>query len=206
MIDTSGTTAARVRRSAAIFAEVPQYVFVSSIAVYRDAWVDGAGPLDEGAPVERTSDYAREKIDAERALAPDRACVIRAGFLVGPHDPEDRLGWWEQRIAAGRPFIAPGSPERPLQVLDARALGRWIARLVTARAVGTFNAVGPATPWSSFLDALARGRQYDARFVAEDVLIARGITAMPLWVPGGAAVIDGARARAHGLLDLEARG
>lgn len=201
VIDTSGTTGERVRRSAATLGDVPRYLFLSSIAVYRDAWSAGEPALDEDAPLGGPGGYAEEKLAAERALDPHRACIIRAGFLVGPHDPEDRLDWWAERARSGRPFVAPGDAGRELQILDARDLAAWIVRLVGEGARGVFNAVGAPRTWGALLEALAGGSPCAPRWVPDELLIERGITGLPLWIPGGGRRIDGARAAARGLAE-----
>jgi 2'-hydroxyisoflavone reductase len=119
-----------------------------------------------------------------------RALNVRAGLLVGPHDPTDRFTYWPSRIARGGEVLAPGEPDRPRQLIDARDLAEWILRQVEQATIGTFNATGPD-------DALTMGRILEeccdvassgARltWVADDFLAQSDVvpwTELPLWVP-----------------------
>ena len=69
---------------------------------------------------------------------------LRAGLLCGPHDNVFRLPWWVRRIGRGGEVLAPGDPDRRVQLIDARDLAAWIVDLGEDRRPGTFNATSPA--------------------------------------------------------------
>jgi hypothetical protein len=129
-----------------------------------------------------------------RALGPQRCQLVRPRLIVGPHDPTGRFTWWPARLARaavdGRPVLAPGTPDRPLQVIDARDLAAWVLYLLDQGAAGAFNAVSPpgAINWGRLLQACAAaaGVQPDLRWVADELLLAHGVgpwMELPLWIP-----------------------
>jgi 2'-hydroxyisoflavone reductase len=74
---------------------------------------------------------------------PGRTLVIRAGLLVGLYDPLERFTYWVRRVAQGGEVLAPGRPERQVQIVDARDLSEWIVRMVEAGQTGVYNGSGP---------------------------------------------------------------
>jgi 2'-hydroxyisoflavone reductase len=160
VIDTSGYVPRVVRAGAtALASRVAHYVFVSSISVYADESRPG---FDETAAVVQLADPASEDVmkdyGALKAACEhevidafgERACIVRPGLIVGPHDPSDRFSYWVARFArpallGERPTraIVPEPPERPLQFIDARDLAEWMVALAERGATGTFNATSP---------------------------------------------------------------
>ncbi len=149
--DNSGYVPRHVKLSGELLApSVKQYVFVSSISVYPDFSV----PRDESSPVGKLADETIEKVDGEtygplKALCeqaaerarPGRTCIIRPGLIVGPVDNTDRFTYWPARAARGGEFIAPGSPQVPFQVIDARDLAAFTLNAVENNVTGTYNLV-----------------------------------------------------------------
>lgn len=220
-IDLSGTLPAIVADAAQTLAErVGRYLYVSSISVYRE---DAAPPIDEASatvdipetlPDEVTIEaYGAQKVLSERAVQAafgDRAIVVRPGLIVGPRDRSDRFTYWVRRVARGGTVLAPGRPERPVQFIDVRDLGAWIARAVAAGASGTFNATGPAAPLSMgdllATCALVAGASPRFVWVSDGTMTAEGLgpwMEVPLWVPEGedalVSDVDCRRAIAAGL-------
>jgi 2'-hydroxyisoflavone reductase len=167
-----------------------QYIFVSSISAY-DGEAEGYEYYDEpwskplidietplvSKPADfedgQEASYGLTKALGE-ALAkeafPDRATVVRPGYIVGPGDPTDRFTYWPVRIERGGEVLAPGDGSDPMQIIDARDLTEWIVRLAENGTSGTFNGVGPASPMSA----------------AEMLYGIRAITSSPVsftWVP-----------------------
>jgi 2'-hydroxyisoflavone reductase len=136
---------------------------------------------------------------------------VRAGLIVGPHDPTDRFTYWPSRVAKGGDVLAPGPPERRVQVIDVRDLAEWVVRMAEGRRAGTFNATGPEAglKMGDLLEACKDASGSDARFVWADGtwLVEQGVTPwteMPLWVPdtpeyGGFMSVDCRQAYAAGL-------
>ncbi|RME42639.1 MAG: NAD-dependent epimerase/dehydratase family protein [Deltaproteobacteria bacterium] len=220
VIDTCGYHPRIVGASAAFFAErATHYTFISSIAVYRDLSKAGIG---EGAELSTVEDPEDEIVTPARygglkalceaaaeAAMPGRVLHLRAGLLAGPFDPTDRFTYWPLRIARGGEILAPGSPEDPVQFLDARDLARWAVEMAERRACGVYNVVGPARRRTrrAFLERCRRvvGGEVTFTWVSEAFLCEAGVvpfTEMPLWVPAAASgllAVDASRALSEGL-------
>src|SRR4051812_63396 len=142
VIDTSGYEEAHVAASAALDAE--HYVFISTCNVYP-AWPEE--PVDEDSPVHESGEgYGERKAAAERAgeaVRRGRFATVRAGLIVGPYDNVFRLPWWVRRIARGGVVPAPGRPDLPVQVIDARDLAAFALDLAERHMPGVFNGTGP---------------------------------------------------------------
>jgi 2'-hydroxyisoflavone reductase len=115
---------------------------------------------------------------------------VRAGLIVGPHDPTDRFTYWPRRVSEGGDVLAPGDPARPVQFVDARDLAAWMLRMAEAGQAGTFNATGPADRLSMgrFLEECRAATGSDASFVwADEKFLLDAEVApwgeMPLWIP-----------------------
>ena len=212
-VDTSGYQPADVVASSALLAAagVEHLAFVSTCNVYP-TWP--AEPVSEETPVwTEGDDYGPNKAASEReaeAALPGRVAKLRAGLLCGPHDNVFRLPWWVRRIGRGGEVVAPGDPDRAVQLIDARDLAAWIVDLGEERRPGTFNATAPAgrTTMGEVLEAAVTATGSDARltWVPDDALAAAGVeawTEMPLWIPEadgpGTWRIDASRAEAAGL-------
>lgn len=208
-IDTSGYEPADVARSSAL--ELRHLVFVSTCNVYP-AWP--AEPVDEDSPVwSEGDDYGPLKAAGERAARaamPDRVASVRAGLICGPHDNIFRLPWWIQRIAAGGEVVAPGDPQRTVQLVDARDLAAWMVDLAEQRVDGSFNGTAPPgrTTMREVLEAAveATGSGARLRWVADDVLVEHEVEPwdeLPLWIApatgAGTWAVGTERAQAAGL-------
>jgi len=203
-IDTSVIAPAHVAASARILAgRIAHYTYVSTISVY--AGFPGEPVTEESrvlpCPPDATGTvemlgYGELKAGAERAVQevfPGRNLIARPGLIVGPHENVGRLPWWLTRMAAGGQVIAPGGPERPIRVTDARDLASWLIDNTRRGIPGAINVPGPeGTTWGELLGACrevtAAGRPSPAelRWVPDDVLLAAGVepwTELPMWAP-----------------------
>lgn len=195
-VDTSGYVPRVVRASAELLRDSGHYTFVSSISAYARF----AEPPREGDAVAAIDDPASEDVEAHygalkalcEAVVEDvfggRSLVVRPGLIVGPHDPTGRFTYWPHRVARGGEVLAPGPPERPVQLIDVRDLGEWIVRGAEARLGGLFNAIRPPFPMRELLAACpgeARVTWVDGSWLAQ-----RGVgewMELPLWLaPGNA--------------------
>jgi 2'-hydroxyisoflavone reductase len=195
VVDTSGYLPRLVGASAALLADsIGHYVFVSSISVYASF----AEVVDEGSPVAELTepgsedvgrDYGALKALCERAVEdalPGRSASIRAGLIVGPHDPTGRFTYWPHRIARGGDTLVPGPAWRPIQLIDVRDLAAWMLAVAEERLAGPFNATGPTT-MGAVVDAARRVAASSARSVEVDdaFLAAQKVgewMELPLWV------------------------
>jgi 2'-hydroxyisoflavone reductase len=156
-VDTNGYFTADVEDVCRVLSgNVAQFVFISSLSVYRSLEID-ATPVDEDSPRCDCSDrYAtsmgadyelygalkRHCEDAAAAAFPGQASLVRPGYIVGPGDPTDRFTYWPARLLRGGECLAPGAPDNELQFVDVRDLGAWIVHLIEHGLTGPFNAVG----------------------------------------------------------------
>jgi 2'-hydroxyisoflavone reductase len=212
-VDTSGYRAEDIAASSERLAAagVEHLCFVSTCNVYP-GWP--AEPVSEDSPVwEEGDDYGPQKAAGERAAEaalPGRVAHLRAGLLCGPHDNVFRLPWWVDRIARGGEVLAPGDPDRTVQLIDARDLAAWFVDLAEGRRAGVFNATSPPgrTTMREVLEAAVAATGSDARlnWLPDDVLAEAGVepwNELPLWLPerdgAGTWQVDAARAEATGL-------
>ena len=201
VIDTSAYLPGQARATAEKLRDaVDHYAFVSSISVYSDhrkpglVETDTVSRLAPGAPEELTGEsYGALKVLCEEALEsrlPGRVLVARAGLIVGAHDPTERSAYWPARVARGGEVLAPATPDRAIQLIDARDLSEWIVRMCETRVAGIFNATGPERPLTmgGLLECCREVANRDARFtwVNESFLLEREVepfSQLPLWVP-----------------------
>jgi 2'-hydroxyisoflavone reductase len=178
-----------------------RHVFVSSVSAYSpsvpwgyDESAELAEVSDPDAEVVTAQNYGGLKVACERAateLHGPSTTIIRPVYVIGPHDRSYRFTWWVDRLARGGEVLAPGNPDDPIQVIDARDLGRWIVSMLERSVTGTFHAVDPAPPfgWGDMLEAIAAEVAPEGTkltWVPSDVLRAEGLDGIivPLWAEG----------------------
>ena len=152
VVDTCGFVPRVVAKSVRALAESgAHYVFVSSISA-TTTWpgkptpegLDGQDCPSDAGPDD--GDYGKLKAGCERAVTEvfgERSTIARAGLIIGPHENIGRLPWWLQRIAAGGEVLAPGEPDVPMQLVDARDLAAFMLDCGERGTGGTFNATAP---------------------------------------------------------------
>ena len=220
VVDTCGYLPRVVSDSASLLAgAVGHYVFVSSISVYASfaEVVDETAPLaelSEPGSEDVATDYGALKAHCERAVEasfPGRFTAVRAGLIVGPHDPTGRFTYWPHRIARGGDVLVPGPAWRPVQLVDVRDLAAWIVLAAEQRLAGAFNVTGRPTTVGILVDAARRVTGANVRPVEADdaFLAAQGVgewMELPLWVDTRAEAwrrfleVDVTRALAAGLV------
>lgn len=142
------------------------YTFISTLSVYghqvADHGFDETSPLlapawDDAPDVEK---YGELKTGCEQVagdLAGDRLLIVRPGYVIGPHDPTHRFTYWVERVADGRgPIVGPDA-DQPLQAVDARDLGAFVATQVERGTVDAFHvtAPDPAPTFDAWLATIA---------------------------------------------------
>jgi 2'-hydroxyisoflavone reductase len=178
-----------------------RYLLISSTSVYAEP----AGPgFDESSPtvpaaaddVDTITDttYGPLKVaceEAARELLGDRATVVRPTYVVGPWDHTQRFTHWVRRLSEGGEVLGPGDPADPLQVIDARDLGRFVADLLEHDVAGTFHAVSPEPPYTfgnmlADVAAVVAPSGTTITWVDQDWLLAQGESdaTIPLWGGG----------------------
>jgi len=206
VIDNPTSLPAWVRDAAQILkGNVESYVFISTISAYGDV---KTGP-DENAPTEKYegADPYKETLEAMKASGyktygplkalsereaekwfPGKTLIIRPGLIVGPRDETDRFTYWPVRIERAREVLAPGSPNDPVQFIDARDLAEWTIRMAENRETGIYNATGPAKALGigEMLGGIKAALKSNATFtwVTEDFLARQKVepwSDMPVW-------------------------
>ena len=198
VIDTSGYLPQTVKTSAeALKNSVNQYIFISSISAYPEFRELN---FDETTPVAELTDEQRKQADeidpkgeltgatlgemygglkvlcereAERAM-PGKVTIVRSGLIVGSYDSTDRFTYWVMRVADGGEVLAPGNPNRYVQLVDARDLSEWTIAMIECGETGIYHATGKPfdLTMGKMLEEIKSVSESDAEFtwVSEDFL------------------------------------
>jgi len=177
-----------------------QYVYISSVSAYEPPAQPGYSedspvrllPPGQVPDVVDEQTYGPLKVLCEQAAIEQfgsGTLVIRPTYVIGPHDHSGRFTHWVQRIARGGDVLAPGYPDRPIQLIDARDQAAFIVSAVGAGLAGTFHTVGPSMPFSGMFDAIAEAvAPAGTRLIWVDprFLLDAGQTgaSLPLWYAG----------------------
>lgn len=195
------------RSAYASFSTVPMTAAVPS-HTYETAGVDRAT-----ADITRLP-YGLAKAESEREvmrLFPDRYGIFRPGLIIGPDDPTDRFTYWPVRIHRGGEVLSPGDGRDPVQIIDVRDLGDFMALSAGEGHTGIFNLVGPATPrpMAELLYGIRAVTTAETTFtwVPREFLAEHSVRPyreMPVWMPPtagreGFARFDLSNEVAHGL-------
>jgi 2'-hydroxyisoflavone reductase len=183
---------------------VEYYYYVSSRSAYAShstVPMTSAVPSHtyETANVDRaTADitrlpYGLAKAESEREVMrvfPDRYGIFRPGLIIGPDDPTDRFTYWPVRIHRGGEVLAPGDGTDPVQIIDVRDLGDFMAHSSGVFSTGIFNLVGPFTPrpMAELLYGIRAVTTAETTFtwVPREFLVERQVRPyreMPVWRP-----------------------
>jgi 2'-hydroxyisoflavone reductase len=221
VVDDSGYVPRIVSMSAELLApNVAQYVFISTISVYKD---NSIVDMDETGPLETVDDPTTEDVPkyygalkalceqaAEKAM-PGRVAAIRPGLIIGPGDPTGRFTHWPWRMSEGGEVLGPGDGSTPVQYIDGRDLAAWIVHAIETGVTGTYNALGPVgrITMKEVLDACnaAAGGKASITWVDSKFLDEQKVEAwseLPMWIDNhgdfaGFGTMSNARAVAKGL-------
>jgi 2'-hydroxyisoflavone reductase len=181
------------------------YIFISTISVYPD---NSKPDADETAPLtpmpagidpytitqaEGGRYYGALKSFSEGEVETHyrgKNTIIRPGLIVGPLDRSDRFTYWPYRIDKGGEVMAPGTPNDPVQLIDARDIAEWTIRVAENRTLGIYNTTGPNPPMTmgqmlegikTAIGSKATFTWVPADFLAEQKI--RGWSNMPVWLP-----------------------
>jgi nucleoside-diphosphate-sugar epimerase len=201
-------------RAAARALRPRRYVLISSISVYA-SFDAGANLGEDGRCVEpqcpaRISgpSYAGAKRACELAvLASDvPAIVLRCGLMTGPGDISSarryrspmgsteldydsfagRLPYWPWRFLLGGRVLVPGDPGAPVQVLDVRDIGRWLAGRGLDVPPGVLNTVGERDTFGNWISACSAACPVSTPvWVPDEQLCRHGLDGrlLPMWNP-----------------------
>jgi 2'-hydroxyisoflavone reductase len=204
VIDVNGYVPRLVKDSGQFLqGSVGQYVFVSTGSVYDFTKIKPHS--DENMPLEKLEDETTEewfgpaygglKVLCEKAvqeLYPKNHFIVRLGVVAGPFDPTDRVTYWVARVARGGEMLVPGSPDAPIQFVDARDLANFVMIGIEKKLVGIFNTIGNSVSWKHFLESCKEASHSDAtytwindmQFIQENVdLGAKTFGVIPMALP-----------------------
>ncbi|WP_328754195.1 MULTISPECIES: NAD-dependent epimerase/dehydratase family protein [unclassified Streptomyces] len=220
VIDTCGFEPRVVQRSVrALTGHVDVYAFVSSFHAYSD-WpatgVDESSPRHACASDASPDDvpYNALKAGCERAVEegfPARALIVNPGIIFGPGENVGRLPWWLETVAHGGRVLAPGSPDRAVQLIDARDIADFMLDRLAEGGTGRYLTTGVRgnTTMGELLGACvdATGAGTELVWADEQFLEDHGVapwTEVPLWAPdipemAGIWASSSAKALAEGL-------
>ena len=125
--------------------------------------------------------------DVVSEVFPSRSANVRAGLIVGPHDPTDRFTYWPTRVARGGEVLAPGRADRPVEFVDARDLGAWLVTLAEQRTAAPSTRRAPRSTFGELLESCRRvaGNGATLTWVDEPFLLDREVgqwMELPLWI------------------------
>src|SRR5690349_16524396 len=199
VLDSAGYIPAVVSASAEALADAtPYYLFVSSVSVYADQGrcnveespLAELGDEPDDRLTEDFSNYGALKALCERAVREvygERCAVVRPGLIVGAHDPTGRFTYWPHRVARGGEVLAPAPPERTVQFVDVKDVGRFLVEAAEHGLAGAYNVTRPAIPLVELLETCREVAGSDAtfRWVSDELLTGREVgewMELPLWV------------------------
>src|SRR5215467_2605518 len=201
-VDVSAYLPGQVRTlAAALDGRGGQQLFISTASVYKTPVAPGFtedAPLNELADPESAEfsleNYGALKVACERLAASlhgPATAIIRPTYVIGPHDRSYRFTWWVTRIARGGRVLAPGDPQGPIQVIDARDQATFALSLLERKQGGIYHTVSPTPPFGfgDMLEAIAARVAppgTELVWVGKDWLLDQSLddSALPLW-PGG---------------------
>jgi 2'-hydroxyisoflavone reductase len=187
------------------------YVFISSVSAYSPTMQPN---YDESAALATVDDPEATEVTDENYGGLKAACeqesgqlfgpdttIIRPTYVIGPYDRSYRFTWWVDRVARGGMVLAPGDPDDPIQLIDARDQAAFIVSLLERSNIGTFHTVNPAPPFGfgQMLETIAAEVAPPGTgltWVSSDFLISRGVDgpALPLWPVGERDAVNMSRA------------
>lgn len=199
IVDTCGYVPKVVGDAArALAGAAGAYLFISSISAFAGfpaERVTERSALFDCPPDATAGEYGPLKAGCERAVRaafPGRVLIHYPGIILGPHESVGRLTWWLTRIARGGEVLAPGDPDRELQLIDARDVARFGLRCLEAGRTQPRLVAGPPghTTFGDWLTACVTATGSGARLVwaPDEVLLEHGVpvfSGLPLWAARG---------------------
>ncbi|WP_248961299.1 NAD-dependent epimerase/dehydratase family protein [Sphaerisporangium perillae] len=199
VVDVCGFTPRVVAESARVLSgHAGTYAFISSISAVAD-WpskqTDESSPRWECSPDAGPDDgdYGVLKAGCERAVEryfEGNALIMQPGLILGPWENVGRLPWWLRRVARGGRVLAPGDPDLPMQLIDARDIASFTLDQAAKGVNDRFFTTGPAgnTTFGRWLADCAEvtGSGAELVWVADGFLLDREVQPwqeLPLWTP-----------------------
>lgn len=148
VLDVTAYTREDVQCLVEALGEVPQYVFISSSAVYPETLPQPFTEEQECGENSIWGEYGSNKLEAERYLQErvPGAYIIRPPYLYGPMNNVYREGFVFDCAEADRTFYLPGDGSMGLQFFHVEDLCRMIEAILTKQPKNhIFNVGNPET-------------------------------------------------------------
>ncbi len=183
--------------TAALKDHTDHYIFVSSVAVYKDFNESGRSenyPL-VALPQDRSQwEYPEEKTAGEALVSdrfPGNHTILRPGPIKGWRDPALDLLYWLIKLERNESILAPGGGDDALQFIDVKDVGNFAITAAENKLVGAYNCVGPRKeklPWMTFLESAKKYLNSTSELVwsSQEKLREQKVYAwsdLPLWAP-----------------------
>jgi 2'-hydroxyisoflavone reductase len=199
VVDTSGYVPKVVGDSARALAGTAEaYLFISSLSAFTGFPAERltpGSPLFECPPDATEGEYGVLKAGCERAVRqafPGRVLIHYPGLIIGPHENAGRQTWWLSRIARGGDVLAPGDPDRRIQLIDARDVARFGLHCLESGQDDAFLLASETghTTFGEWLRTCVLETGSNARLVwaPDKVLLENEVpvwSGLPLWTPVG---------------------
>ncbi len=181
----------------ALQAHTNHYMFISSIATYKDFNDIHRTEAYDTVPLpnDKTKwEYPEEKAAAENFVTErfqNKHTILRPGAIKGWRDPAYDLLYWLIKLERGESILAPGDGTDPLQFIDVNDVGRFAIRACENETFGIYNCVGPkkeGLSWKTFLETAKRHLNSSSKihWSSQDFLKDHEVSAwndLPLWAP-----------------------
>lgn len=146
----------------ALHGGVGRYVLISTVSVYqppRRPGYDETHPVRTLPPGTAPRTVTMGNYGALKALCESAAVdsfgpgtlTVRPSYVIGPFDHFGRFAHWIRRLVRGGEVLAPGFPDRAIQLIDARD----VAGFTLTPACGTFHLAGPQRTFGQLLEEIA---------------------------------------------------
>jgi 2'-hydroxyisoflavone reductase len=186
---------------------INHFIFISTLSVYASNEKADADETDVRAKYDGRDALAETMAGLRKNMAlygplkalsedeshkqfPGITTVLRPGLIVGPGDETDRFTYWPVRLARGGKVLVPPSAD-PVKFIDARDLAEWTIRMTEQRALGDYNAIGPAETLTmgSMLNTIRDVTGKKADLIEAPLKFLEGNKVapwsdLPVWVPG----------------------
>jgi len=198
VIDTCAYLPTTVSKSAEILKKCcKQYLFISTISVYRDDVKIGITEDYQLAELSPEADatkvtnetYGALKAQCEAALSNHygaKSLIVRPGYIVGPFDQFDRFNCWVVNAYKNRSPLCPGDGTDFSQFIDVRDLSEWCISLLEQNISGIFNATGETISFLQFVNECSQAakNKLPVKFISAELIEKDNLwSAFPLFVP-----------------------
>ena len=186
---------------------VQQYVYISSIAVYRQYSIIGIteeGPLpnaiDYSDSFQTDLSYPIRKRSSEQVIQKyfkNKSTILRCttilGLDSGKKDPnnQEAAAYWGLRLLSNQPILIPNDDSALFQYIDVKDVATFCFNAIEKELSGPFNLVGPRKPLTliGFLEVWKEVIESNSEFIKVDPSVLHNkyniqpFQHLPFWIP-----------------------